>query len=224
MSINDIAVRLARRQVILGDGFTFTYGSAPVPHNKTVCCATVLRSLLATPPSGQVSSWKSICCQTGYNSAIGLFQARVNMGPVEPPPPPPPQRKGRLTELQQKFDELENFGVLQRTEDLGISVEYLNPSFLVNKPNGGYRLITVFTDVSRYSKPQSSLMPDVDSTLRHIVQWKYLIATDLTSAFYQNPLARESMKYCGVTTPYRVSVTTPELPWACQVPKLHPKS
>ena len=31
MSVNDIAVRPARRQVILGDGSTFTYGSAPSP-------------------------------------------------------------------------------------------------------------------------------------------------------------------------------------------------
>ena len=111
--------------------------------------------------------------------------------------------RDKLTELQQKFDELENLGVFQRPEDLGITVEYLNPSFLVKKPNGGYRLVTAFTDVGRYSKPQPSLMPDVDSTLRHIAQWKYLITTDLTSAFYQIPLARESMKYCGVATPYR---------------------
>ena len=338
MSVNDIAVRPARRQVILGDGSTFTYGSAPVPHNNTVRRATVLRapsspttiwpgefleinlppdlpadsdyiveprpdspsickcstsemwplpSVLASVAGRiripnmsaephtlkrhehfcQVDPLSTPCCDspvpapgpsspvydvratkhssvtkhsdavrldpddllppsiqsqfrelltrydrvfdpaiTGYNGAVGPFQARVNMGPVEPP-----QRKGRLplygrdklTELQQKFDELENLGVFQRPEDLGITVEYLNPSFLVKKPNGGYRLVTAFTDVGRYSKPQPSLMPDVDSTLRHIAQWKYLITTDLTSAFYQIPLACESMKYCGVATPYR---------------------
>ena len=46
-------------------------------------------------------------------------------------------------------------------------------------------------------------MPDVDSTLRHIAQWKHIIASDLTSAFYQIPLSRDSMKYCGVATPFR---------------------
>ena len=30
-------------------------------------------------------------------------------------------------------------------------------------------------------------MPNVDSTLHHISQWKYIIKTDLTSAFYQIP-------------------------------------
>ena len=128
------------------------------------------------------------------------------MGPVEPP-----QRKGRLPqyargklqELQDKFDNLESLGVFKRPEDVGISVEYLNPSFLVKKPNGGSRLVTAFADVGRYSKPQPSLMPNVDSTLRLIAQWKHLIATDLTSAFYQIPLSHESMRYCGVATPFR---------------------
>ena len=46
-------------------------------------------------------------------------------------------------------------------------------------------------------------MPDVDSTLRHIAKWKYIIVSDLTSAFYQIPLSQESMKYCGVVTPFR---------------------
>ena len=142
----------------------------------------------------------------GYNGAAGPFTAKVNMGPVEPP-----QRKGRLpqyargklVELQQKFDELEAMGVFKRPEDIGISVEYLNPSFLVKKPSGGTRLVTAFADVGRYSKPQPSLMPNVDSTLRHISQWKYIIKSDLTSAFYQIPLSRDSMKYCGVATPFK---------------------
>ena len=46
-------------------------------------------------------------------------------------------------------------------------------------------------------------MPNVDSTLCHIAQWKYIIHTDLTSAFYQIPLAKASMKYCGVVTPFK---------------------
>ena len=140
------------------------------------------------------------------NGAVGPFEARVNMGPVEPP-----QRKGRLPqyachqllELQQKFDELETLGVFRRPEDINVAVEYLNLSFLIKKANGGHRLVKGFADVGRYSKPQPSLMPDVDSTLRLIAQWKHIVATDLTSAFYQIPLSRDSMKYCGIATPFQ---------------------
>ena len=82
-------------------------------------------------------------------------------------------------------------------------MEYLNPSFLVQKPSGGYCLVTAFADVGRYSKPQPSLLPDVNSILRTIAQWKFTIVSDLTSALYQIPLAKQSMKYCGVATPFR---------------------
>ena len=141
----------------------------------------------------------------GYNGHVGPFESKVNMGPVEPP-----QRKGRLpqyardklVELQQKFDDLEEIGVYKRPEDVGISVEYLNPSFLVKKASGGYRLVTAFSDVGLYSKPQPSLMPDVDSILRLIALWKYIVSNDLTNAFYQIPLSRDSMRYCGVVTPF----------------------
>ncbi len=46
-------------------------------------------------------------------------------------------------------------------------------------------------------------MPDVDSTLRTKARWKYLINTDLTKAIYQIPVAKDSMKFCGVVTPFR---------------------
>ena len=90
---------------------------------------------------------------------------------------------------------------LLHQNDVGITVEHLNPSFLVKKPSGGFRLVTEFADVGWYSKPQPSFMPDVDSTLRKIGQWMYFIASDLTTAFYQIPQSHESMKYCGVVTP-----------------------
>ena len=53
-----------------------------------------------------------------------------------------PKRKGRLPqyarnqllELQQKFDEVEALAVFRHPEDIDISVEYLNPSFLIKNP------------------------------------------------------------------------------------------
>ena len=160
----------------------------------------------------------------GYNGTAGPYQAKGNIGPVEPS-----QRKGRLPqyardkliERQEKFDHLRQLGVFRRPEDVHITVEYLNPSFLVKKPNGGSLLVTAFADVGRYSMPQPSLLPDVDSTLRLIAQWSHIIVTDLTSVFYQIPLAKKSMKYCGVATPFkglRVYMFVPL--WACPVRKL----
>ena len=81
------------------------------------------------------------------------------MGPVEPPQQKdrlPQYARGKLVELQEKFDQLEELHVFKRPEDVGVSVEYLNPSFLVKKPSGGSRLVTAFADVGRYSKPQPS--------------------------------------------------------------------
>ena len=74
---------------------------------------------------------------------------------------------------------------------------------MVKKASGGHRLVTAFADVGRYSKPQPSLMPSINSTLQQIASWKFIITTDLTSTFYQIPLARSSMKYCGVVTPFK---------------------
>ncbi|CAH1263916.1 NOTCH1 [Branchiostoma lanceolatum] len=142
----------------------------------------------------------------GYNGAVGPIHAVVNMGPAQPP-----QRKGRLplygrnrlVELQQKLDELETHGVISTPESADTVVEYLNPSFLVNKPKGGHRLVTAFTDVAKYCKPQPSLLPNVNQVMRQIACWKYLIVSDLTSAYHQIPLHPSSRKYCGIVTPFK---------------------
>ena len=139
-----------------------------------------------------------------YNGKSGSCFVEVNMGKTLPP-----QNKGRLPfysrtnlqDLQDKFDELKSKGVFARPQDIGITVENVNTSFLVNKSNGDKRLVTDFNSIASYCRPTPSLMPDVDSTLRKIAGWKVLIKSDLTESYFQIPLKRSSMRYCGVVTP-----------------------
>lgn len=156
----------------------------------------------------------------GFDGATGPIEGVVNMGPVEPP-----QRKGcvplhsrdQLDLLQTKDDELESQGVFRRPEDLTVVVEYLNPSFLVKKRNGSFHLVTAFTDVGRYSKPQPSLMPDVDYTLLKIACCKYIIVSDLSQAFYQIPLAKKKLSIVAWLLPSKVFVSTRAVPWESPV-------
>jgi len=140
-----------------------------------------------------------------YNGASGQIEAVVNIGPTLPP-----QCNGRLPqynratreELQAKFDELAAAGVFAKPEQVNVHVEYLNTSFLLKKPNGS-RLVTSFGEDAQYSKPQPSLMPNVDGVLRDMGKWQFVVITDLLKSFYQIPLSHSSMKCCGVATPFK---------------------
>ena len=142
-----------------------------------------------------------------YNGHSGNVQCHINMGPSKPP-----QRKARLPHyehgkmvlLQEKFDNLEELGVLGKPEEEDVSVEYLNMSFLVPKPGtSDFRLVTAFSEIGEYSKPQPSVMPDIEGTLRTIGRWKYVIKTDLKQAYFQIPLSKESKRYAGTASPFK---------------------
>ena len=75
---------------------------------------------------------------------------------------------------------------LQKPEQVNVHVEYLKTSFLVKKPNGGSRIVTSFGEVAQYSKPQPSLMPNIDGVLRAIGNggtWLSLICRSLSIRF-----------------------------------------
>ena len=141
-----------------------------------------------------------------YNGYSGPFKHTINMSPSLPP-----QRKGRIpmynrsnmVQLQEKIDELHIAGVLAKPEDIDIHVEYSSPSFLVSKKTGGHRLVTSFTEIGQYIKTPPSLMPCINDTLRSIGRWKYLVKADLKQAYFQIPLDRKSMKFVGVSSPFK---------------------
>ena len=140
-----------------------------------------------------------------YNGRSGPCHVKVNIGPNEPP-----QRKGRvpfygdggLQELQDYFDDLLARGILSKPEELGITVENINPSFLVNKPVGK-RLVTDFKSIAEYCRQSPSLLPNVETTIRRISSYKVIIKTDMSSSYWQIKMLKESMKYCGVHTPFK---------------------
>ena len=136
----------------------------------------------------------------------GQFEATINMGPSQSPQHRdqlPQNSDNKRKDLQLKFDKLEDIAIFACPEDTDVAVECVNPSFFVNKPNGGHLLVTVFSCVGLCSKSQSSAMPNIDSTLRKISQWQWIMKTDHASTFYRIPLAKDSMKYCGAVTPFR---------------------
>ena len=141
-----------------------------------------------------------------YNGHSGDFKHVITMSNALPP-----QRKGKipmynrkdLNTLQQKCDELLEQGVFCRSEDAQISVTHCNPSFLVKKSSGGNRLVTSFGSVAEYALVPPTKTTDVEEVLRHVGQWKFLIKSDLKSAYYQIPLHKDSMRYVGVNTPFK---------------------
>ena len=141
-----------------------------------------------------------------YNDASGPVRLNLDLGQHLPPP-----RKGRLPSynstnlmiLQEKFDELEHLGIIARPEDLGMTVLHSSPSFLVKKKKGGHHLVTRFVELNKYIGPLPIKMPTTDEVLRSLSKWKYIIISDLKSAFFQIKVSDSSMKWLGTATPYK---------------------
>ncbi|MES9905325.1 MAG: RNase H-like domain-containing protein [Sedimenticola sp.] len=141
-----------------------------------------------------------------YNDFSGKIRAYINMGPVDPPP-----QKGRLPMynhknldlLQEKMDQLESLGVLAKPEDVDVTVEYVSPSFLVKKPDGGHRLVTAFNTIGSYAKPTPSRVTTSENVFQFLAKSKFIIKTDMTKQFFQLPMKKNCMKYLGVMTPFK---------------------
>ena len=94
-------------------------------------------------------------------------------------------------------------GVFGKPENVGSFAEYVNPSFLLKKPDNSYRLVTSFGEVASHNKPTPTLTPNTDNILKHFGTWKYIIKTDMRKAYFQIPLHPDSRRFCAVVTPYK---------------------
>lgn len=124
-----------------------------------------------------------------------------------------------VVELQEKFDELEQCRVFWHPEDVGVTVEYFNPSFLVKKPSGRFCLVMAFTDVGQYSRPQPLLMPDVILLFAPSSHESTSLSLTSPAIFTRYHYQRLPWSTCTVASPPRfvASECTPYQPWGCPV-------
>ena len=141
-----------------------------------------------------------------YNGASGPYKAGIQLGTVEPPsskPMLPLYPRSNMQSLQQESDKLEVAGVLAKPEDINVKVKFVSPSFLRKKPDGTNRFITAFNELGSYTKVLPTTGPTSNDVLRRLSAFRFIIKTDLTKAFFQIPLDKESMAYLGTITPFK---------------------
>ena len=95
--------------------------------------------------------WEFECFQTSYErlqwklwSGISSLESPQHKGRV------PQYLQDKLSDLQQKFDQLEQLGVFKKLGDISVVAEEY-PSY--QKANRGYCLVTSFGKVARYLTP-----------------------------------------------------------------------
>ena len=142
-----------------------------------------------------------------YNGKSGELYPDVLLGKNFPIP-----KKGKVPMynssnngiLQEKFDELVTLGVLKRPQEVGVTVTHTSPSFLVKNPSKGtHRLVTSFVELNKYIKLLPTKLSTTQEVFTAIAKWKYLIKTDLKSAYYQMKIADGAQRWLGTVSPYK---------------------
>ena len=72
---------------------------------------------------------------------------------------------------------------------------------LLNKPDGGYRLVIDYSKLNRQCQCQAFPIGRIDDLIDKIGQTKYLTKLDITKAYWNINLDEESIKYTGFVTP-----------------------
>ena len=142
-----------------------------------------------------------------YNGYYGDSDPSINFTSVPPPnmkvyTPKYSTEMNRI--LAEKMDQLHEFGVLRRPEELGISVEFVSPCLVVPKGDGdGYRLVTDFSALNVHVKKFPSTSPTIAQAKIALASKKYHIHMDLANYFYQSGVRKEDAQYLGVMHPFK---------------------
>jgi hypothetical protein len=79
--------------------------------------------------------------------------------------------------------------------------EWSNPIVMVKKPNGKYRFCLDFQKVNSISKKDAYPLPNMNGILDELRSARYISTIDLSQAYCQLPLAKESRKITAFSVP-----------------------
>ena len=105
--------------------------------------------------------------------------------------------------MAQKMDEMYDQGILLTPDEVGVTIEFMSPSLLVPKPDGGTRLVSDFTGLNRFIKRTPTVSPTIREAREDLSRKKYFVELDLANYFFQGGMRREDIAWLGVMHPFR---------------------
>jgi len=101
--------------------------------------------------------------------------------------------KADKAEITRQIAEMQKVDVIESSDD----ADYNSPAFLVTKKNGQKRLVIDLREINSLIRPKSVQLPKINDLLPDITskQPMFLTTIDISSAFWQIRVDKESRKY-----------------------------
>jgi hypothetical protein len=111
----------------------------------------------------------------------------------------PPYRCGppKLQKFREVIDELLARGVVRPSKS-----PYASPAFLLEKPEGGFRMVVDYRKVNAKIVYDSYPMPTVEQAFEQLGKAVVFSTFDLNSAYFQIPLSAKSRRVTAFCTPF----------------------
>ena len=142
-----------------------------------------------------------------YNGFYGNIDNSINFSST-----PPPSIKAHLPKysydmmkiMGEKMDKLEEWGVLVKPEDIGVTPEFILPSMLMPKSEKDeWRLVTDFTALNIHIKKLETVAPTIKEAKEKLAKYKYHIQLDLSNYYYQGGMKIEDCQYLATPHPFK---------------------
>jgi transposase InsO family protein len=107
------------------------------------------------------------------------------------------QSRERQEEIRRQNEKMLHLDVIRSSDALFVSQVHL-----AKKPNGTWRYCIDYRELNEISKAAAWPLPNIQHTLERLGRkgWKIFGVMDMTSGYWQAPLAEESKKYTAFTT------------------------
>ena len=140
-----------------------------------------------------------------YNGYYGNIDCSLNF--IQPPPSSnkarlPQYSHEKLVEMSLMMDQMEEWGVLKKPHELGITVKNVHTSYLVPKSDGKYRFVTDFTSLLPFIGKVEVISTTIAQAKRILSSFKYFIELDLSHCFWQGPMSNSDSSYLATPHPF----------------------
>lgn len=199
------------------------------PSRQSLSCQDVLTKIQLDPHHILSEEWKLIFKNIvesyndiitdvpgRYNGHFGKINCSLTLTGILPPsvkPRLPSYSQEKLVIMANIMDDMEQWGVLAKPEDLGIIPTHVHPCILVPKDGGKFRLVTDFRNIQNNILQLPTIMPTTAEAMSALASADYHIELDFSNYYWQNSIPREDSEKLAICHPFgglRVYTVTPQ--------------